>query len=175
VWLTKSSIPPWGWGGENDLLGTVQLPTGEFVLIGSHYVDASVSTTVMLKGLGGFVQTLMSQDMTKMEPLSVESTLMGFSTEPTGVRTITEIALWGLTSAVQPEDSTAGKQPLLHGFSSDLSQGRIDIAVRVPRSVFADRGVDPDVDEEGARRIVREWNEAKLVEVRRLLRIPSPD
>lgn len=50
IWLAKSSIPPWGYGGDqNDLLGTVPLPTGEYVLIGSHYVDANDATTVMLK------------------------------------------------------------------------------------------------------------------------------
>jgi hypothetical protein len=173
VWLSRSTVPAWGYGADHEVIATLPLPSGEYVLVGAHYVDARDATHVMLKGLAGFVQTLMSQDTTQMEPLPKEATLMGFSGEPSGVRAITEIALWSLSTAEAASESTVGKEPLIHGIDEALSSGLMDIAVPIPRTYFTDRGVDPKNDPEGARRLSEEWTQSKVAEMRRLLRLPS--
>jgi hypothetical protein len=173
IWLSKTTIPAWGYGADHDVVGTLSLPNGEYVLIGAHYVDSTEATTVMLKGLGGFLQTLMAQDTTALDPLPVDATLMGFSAEPSGVRTITEIALWSLAAADAAPDSNVGKEPLGHGMDEALSKGLVDISVPIPRSYFESRGVDPKQDPDGAQRLVEEWTASKVAEMRRLLSLPS--
>lgn len=173
VWLSKSTIPLWGYGPDHDVLGTFPLPNGEYVLIGAHYVDSDKATQVMLKGLGGFVQTLMARDTTPLEPLPTEATLMGFSVEPSGVRSITEIALWALTAADAAPDSVVGREPMIHGFDEEFLKGLLDIAVPIPQSFFAARGVDPQQDRDKAKSLANEWTASKTAEMRRLLRLPS--
>jgi hypothetical protein len=172
IWLASSTIPPWGYDDENQIVATIPLPNGETVLLGSHYVDAKAATKSMLKGLAGFVQALMAEETTPLEPLETDATLMGLSTERVGTRIITEIALWSLTTA-DTVDSAAGLEPVLHDISDDLTQCLIDISVPIPPSVFAARGVDPTVDLDATRAISHDWNEAKLSDMRRILRLPT--
>jgi len=171
--LTKSSVPPWGYSADHDTVGTLSLPTGEFALLCAHYVDSGAATTAMLQSLGRFVQTLMLQDTSALEPLPTDETLMGLSIEPTGVRTITEIALWGLTTADAVPAGSGESEGMLHDFSTDLSEGLIDLTVPIPRSVFTELGIEPKVDNEKAQEIARNWNDAKIAEMQRLLQLGS--
>ena len=173
VWLSRTTVPAWGYGPDHEVIATLPLPNGEYVLVGAHYVDARDATRVMLKGLAGFVQTFMARDTAALDPLPTEATLMGFSDEPSGVRTITEIALWSLVTADSAADSTVGKEPLVRGLDDELSRGLIDVAVPIPHFFFTARGVDPKSDPESAQRLASEWTDSKVTEMRRLLRLPS--
>jgi hypothetical protein len=172
VWLCKSKVPPWGYGGNNECIATLPLPNGEVVLVGAHYVSGRDATEVMLRGLGGFVKTLMEQDTASMDPLPTNATLIGFSDEPSGVRTITEIALWSLTTADPAPSSAAPPGTVSHQMADDLSRGLMDIAIAIPPSVFRDAGVDPATDPDGAKELAAKWNATKVADMRRILRLP---
>src|ERR1051325_1274397 len=110
IWLTKSSVPPWGYGADHEIVATLPLTNGEFVLVAGHYVDPQDARAFMFRGLGGFIQMLMEEDTSGLEPLDTDATLMGFSVEPSGIRTISEIALWGLTRANETDEAPHDSQ-----------------------------------------------------------------
>ena len=175
VWMAKSSIPPWGYAPEdNELLGTIPLPSGEFVLIGAHYVSAEDSMQAMMQGLAGFLQVVMAGDTTALQPFSESSLLMGMAEEPTGTQVFTEIALRGIKS-VSDLGVRRGpvQKPQVHGVEEGFTKGLMDIEARIPRQIFVDRGVDPKVDKDAAVEIAKKWNDEKAAEVRRLFGIPS--
>lgn len=175
VWISKSSIPPWGYVADDHvLLGTLPLPTGEYVLIGGHYVSAQDSMRLMMRGLAGFLQVVMASDTTRLKPFAPNSLLIGFSNEPSGAQVFTEILLGGVKTVnhVGAGDGLVGK-PTLHDMSPDVMKGLMDIEVAIPKSLFSDRGVDPSVDRETAMQIARQWNLEKAAEMKRLLGIPS--
>ena len=70
ICIAKTTVPAWPYGTdqENTLIGTMNLPNGEHVLVGSHYVDGPRANKDMLMALGRFAQRLLRLDTTKLEP-----------------------------------------------------------------------------------------------------------
>ncbi len=127
---------------------------------------------MMLKGLSGFLKTMMEGDTSRLEPFEDSSVLIGFSSEPTGVQAITELTVRGFTSvtALEPGPASGAKFTELSAL-----QGLMDVELRIPTSVYKAKGVNPSQDPEAALAIAHEWTESKTAEIRRLLRLPPSD
>jgi hypothetical protein len=173
VCIAKTTIPAWSYGTEqeNTVIGTMNLPNGEHVLVGSHYVDGARANKDMLASLGRFAGSLLRSDTRTLEPLPRDATLFGFSSDRDGTKVVMEIALWSIYDAWGEAAAPSGLGPDVKETADDSLSGFIDLPLRMPRSVLAERGVDPK-DPDAAKAILGEWKEGKIHELRRLFQLP---
>jgi len=174
VCIAKTTIPAWPYGTEqeNTVIGTIDLPNGEHVLVGSHYVDGARANKDMLASLGRFAESLLRSDTRTLEPLPTDATLFGFSSDRDGTKVVMESALWSIYDAWDEAAASDGlERDVTETVDSSLS-GFIDLSLRMPGAVLAEHGIDLEKDPGAAKAIIRDWKDGKLRELRRLFRLP---
>jgi hypothetical protein len=173
VWISRRDEEPWSDaadGTQHELITRIPIETGEYVFVRAHHVDTSLARHSMLRSLAGFLDVLMNRDTRSLAPIARESDLIGFSEEPTGAQTMTEVTLGGVRSGEVLSPSVPGGAPArLTDFDDQFAKGNINVEFRPPAGFFASRGIDPRSDKVAAEEAVREWSEEKGAEVARLL------